>query len=101
MRLQKHHTITRLIPRLRKHLGAGAFHIVDHWDADLCAIGIARPDNHAVLVYICTFGLPNGRHFASLELPAKSDDKDYRAAGEYRSLTFGKLVELIRKHLST
>jgi hypothetical protein len=105
MKLQKHHTITRLLPRLRKRLGADAFDVVDHWDADLRAVGLARPDDHAVLVYVCTHGLPNGRYFASLELPPAQAGEPwanhpYTPAGERDRLTFEELVEVIRKHFS-
>ena len=103
MKLQKHHTITRLLPRLRKRLGTDAFDVVDHWDADLCAVGIARPDGHARLLYICTHGLPNGRYFASLELPPAQGGEQwanhpYTPGAEFDSLSFDELVAVIRKH---
>src|SRR5262245_31754550 len=104
MKLQKDHTITRLLPRLRQKLGDGAFDVVDHWESDLCAVGIARPDDHAQLVYVCTYGLPNGRYFASLEFPAQGAEQSanhpYTPAGERDGLSFEGLVRIIQKHLS-
>jgi hypothetical protein len=55
---KKDESITRLLEQLRRRLGVDAFDVVDHWKCDLRAIGVARPDNHSVLVCISTFGKP-------------------------------------------
>ncbi|MBS0265205.1 MAG: hypothetical protein JSS02_24950 [Planctomycetes bacterium] len=92
-----------MLDRLRSRLGAGAFDVVDHWDADLCAVGIARPDNHSVLVYISTFGRSDGGYFVSLEFPPQPDDEQwanhpYTPAGEQRVSSFDELVQVIQRH---
>ena len=96
----KHTSIQEIVEKLRNELGATAFDIVDHWEADLCAVGLARPDNHAVLVYISTCSLPEKGYFASLELPSVEEDFfSYQAAGEFDDLDFEALVSIVKRHL--
>jgi hypothetical protein len=98
--LQKDDTIIRLLTRLRERLGAGAFDVVDRWESDLCAIGFARPDDHRVLVYVCTYERQDGAYFVSLELPPAADsDMAYSSAGERDVASFEELVEIIQRHL--
>ena len=82
--LQKDQSIVRLLDGLTARLGPRAFDVVDHWESDLCAIGIARPDNHDVLVYISTNGESDERCSVSLELPPQpGSDIPYTAAGDH------------------
>ena len=79
-------------------LGEDAFDIVDHWEDDLCAIGIAKPSNHEVLVYIATSDR-KGRYDVDLELPPKNREEcPYTDAGQYRNVTFANMVKLIKDH---
>jgi hypothetical protein len=101
--LQKDESIIRLLDRLESHLGKGAFVIMDHWEGDLCAVGIARPDNHCVLVYICTAYEPADTYFVSLELPPKAGEDQwanhpYTPAGEQRVHGFDALLHLVKRH---
>lgn len=87
--LIKNEVILRLLDRLTEHLGPGTFDIVDHWEGDLYAIGIARPDNPGFLVYISIFGHHNDTYFVSLELPpAAGSDLPYSQAGEQEAKSF-------------
>jgi hypothetical protein len=92
-------SIREVIAKLQSELGTSFFDIVDHWEADLCAVGIARPDNHEVLVYISTCSLPEHGYFVSLELPSVEEDFPYQAAGEFDDLDFEALVSIIKRHL--
>ena len=101
--MQKDKSIIRLLEQLRARLGPTAFDVVDHSQVDLCATGVARPDNHGVLVYISTFGKREGEYFVSLELPPQPGDEQcanhpYTPAGEHRVEGFDELVQTIRKH---
>ena len=101
--LQKDESIIRLLDRLRGRLGAGAFDVVDHWEGDLCAVGIARPDEHGVLVYVCTAHEPEDTYFVSLELPPRPGDEQwanhpYTPAGEQRVQGFEALVQVVQGH---
>ena len=50
--MQKDDHILRMLANLRQRLGEGAFQIVDHWQADLRAVGIAHPDHEHRLAYM-------------------------------------------------
>jgi hypothetical protein len=99
---KKDKSIQSLLKRLRTHLGKDTFHVVDYWDADLCAVAVVRPDNHGVLVYINTFRRPVDHYFVSLELPPTAGaDYPYTPAGDFEVKSFSELVELIQKHFSS
>lgn len=99
--LIKDATILRLLDRLKEHLGPGTFDVVDHWESDLCAIGVARPDNPRVLVYISTFRRHDDTCFVGLELPAAAgSDPPYTQAGERVTKNFGELLTIIQRHLN-
>lgn len=98
----KHSSIQHVVAKLREELGHISFEIVDHWEADLYAIGLARPDNSHVLVYISTFHLPEGEYFVSIELPPEEgDDIPYQPSGEFHNVDFRGLVGLIKRHLGS
>lgn len=92
-------TIQEVITKLQNELGFNCFDIVDHWEVDPCSIGIARPDNHAVLVYVSTCTMPEGGYHASLELPPVSEDFPYLPAGGFDGLDFESLVSITKRHL--
>ncbi|MGH3850515.1 MAG: hypothetical protein ACRDRT_12575 [Pseudonocardiaceae bacterium] len=97
--LQKDQSVIRLLDGLRERLGLRAFDVVDHWEADSCAIGIARPDNHGVLVYISTNGEAGERCSVSLELPPQpGSDIPYTAAGDHDAASLDELAEIVRRH---
>ncbi len=98
-KFQKDQSIIRLLDGLTTRLGPRAFDVVDHWDGDWCAIGIARPDNHGVLVYISTYGEGDERCSVSLELPPRpGSDIPYTAAGNYDAASVDELAEIVRRH---
>lgn len=92
-------SIQEVIAKLQNELGSNFFDIVDHWEADLGAIGIAHPGNHAILVYISTCSLPDKGYYASLELPSVEEDFPYQAVGESDDLDFEALASIIKRHL--
>ena len=97
--LQKDQSVIRLLDGLRARLGTRAFDVVDHWEADFCAIGIARPDNHGVLIYISTTAEEGDRCSVSLELPPQpGSDIPYTAAGDHEAASIDELVEIVRRH---
>ncbi|MBS1797470.1 MAG: hypothetical protein JSS81_26845 [Acidobacteria bacterium] len=98
--IDKTAALRRAVGRLREMLGAEAFDIVDRWDGDLCAVGVARRDDHGVLVYFSTFDRAEGRYFVSLELPSSDPENPYVAAGEFDDVGFDELASIVRRHLS-
>jgi hypothetical protein len=55
-KLVKRAAVLRLLSRLEERLGSDTFQIVDHWEGDLIAIGVAHPHNRELLVYIAANG---------------------------------------------
>lgn len=64
--------IHSLLSRLEGDLGENYFGITDHWEADLKAVGITKPGNPSVLVYL-SINDDFKTYYAALELPSKSD----------------------------
>ncbi len=99
--LNKDISIRRMLARLARRLGCQRFDIVDHWEIDLCAIGIASPRNHGVLVYISTYRKHPTRYDVELELPpTPGNDFPYEVASRHSNLTFEELVRVVRAHLA-
>jgi len=98
--LKKDKSIHVLLEQLRVRLGSQAFEVLDHWDADLCAIGIARPESPIPLVYISTWRQPPGKYVVSLELsPERGSSAPYQSGGEHDGVDFEVLVSTIMRHL--
>ncbi len=98
--LTKDEDLLQLLERLRGWLAPGAFEVVDHWESDLCAVGIASPRDNGVLAYLSTFGCPVGRCDVELERPPRcGSDLPYEAAGRFANLEFGALLGVLEKHL--
>ena len=55
MNIKKEQSIMQFISKLTAAIGGNSFQVVDHWDSDLCAVGIAAPDDPDRLVYVSTY----------------------------------------------
>jgi hypothetical protein len=59
--------------------------MVDHWDADMFAVGIARPGSPSQLVYISTWNCHPDRYIIELEAsPASDSNIPYATGGTAR-----------------
>jgi hypothetical protein len=98
-KLEKHEAVLGLLARLEKRLGRGSFQIVDHWDSDLDAIGVAHPRNLELLAYIAAYGPED--FYVELELPPKpGSELPYSVAEQFRSLGFDEVAHLVANHLA-
>jgi hypothetical protein len=99
--LEKDAGILLVLAQLRASLGEDAFDVVDHWEADLTAVGIANPRNHSVLVYLSNFNRDQGHYDVELELPPTAkEDEPYRIAGNHWNVGFNEVIAIVREHLS-
>ena len=48
-------SIVAFVERVTGALGPAGWQVADHWDGDLCAIGIASASDPERLVYVCTY----------------------------------------------
>ena len=91
--------IVAVLAKLSRDLGAQAFEVIDHWDADPTAIGIARTAEPRRLAYI-TADTTSGHFFLELESPgATQDPTDYVVAGRWDSVEYEELRAQVAKHL--
>ena len=88
--------LVALLKWLRRDLGHDAFTVRDHWEADLCATGIARVGAPGVLAYLSVFQQPTERFFLELEQPTASP---YEVVGSWESIAYPELLERVRQHL--
>jgi len=100
--LQRDASIIRVLERLHARLGPGAFEIVDHWEGDRVAIGVAKPDCHSLLAYISTLGMAEDSYWVSLEFPPEPESELPYTQGNEREVTsFEELVEIIQRHFAS
>lgn len=97
-KLNKDPSILNLLGRLRTDLGDDAFDIVDHWESDIVAIGLACPSDHRVLAYISTIDQPPDSYSYELELPPTNGDELYSVAGESNGCKYSELLDALCSH---
>jgi hypothetical protein len=98
--IDKDPAILSVLDRLWSRLGPDAFVLADHWESDLCAVGIASPRDPGVLVYISCYGELPGCFGYELELPPPpGDDFPYQVAGTGSGLSFEELAGVVAEHL--
>jgi hypothetical protein len=73
--------------------------IVDHWEGDLCAIGIARISEPRRLVYVSTFNKNSGRYDYECEAPSGPNDPDYVEVDRGQDVTLDELLDALVRHL--
>jgi len=94
----KDSSIERLLKALP--LKERAWVIVDHWDGDLLAVGIARKDEPRRLVYVSTRNAGKGKYYYECEVPSGPDQTDYSVTDEGDEVDFDTLLRAMTKHLS-
>jgi hypothetical protein len=73
--------------------------IVDHWEADRCAVGIARNDHPRRLVYLSTYGKAQGKYDYECEEPTGPNPPDYITTASGVDVDFDELFAAIERHL--
>ncbi len=94
---KKDKTITQLLVAL--DLERRGWMIVDNWDADLCAVGIARPSEPRRLVYVSTFNQPEGRYYYECDVPSGPLETDFERTDKGDSVTYDELLIVLVRHL--
>jgi uncharacterized protein (DUF433 family) len=96
----KDKSVTELVKWLEERLCQRLL-IVDHWDADMSAIGVARPGNPNQLVYISTWGRDPDHYFVELEAaPSPGSDLPYETLARYQELDRENLLKIVQEHLN-
>ncbi len=97
--LHKHSSIWTFLSGLSDKLGWENYQVVDHWDADLHAIGVASLKDPARLVYVSTFQQMPGRY--AFECEVSGADEMPVAVQRGPALDLDGIVEIIRSHLKS
>ncbi|MCK6576233.1 hypothetical protein L6V77_34720 [Myxococcota bacterium] len=89
------------IQRLLRQLDPQArrWRVVDHWEADLCAIGIAGVTDPGRLVYISTYEADPDRYHFECEVGRGSAPDDYEVTKTGENVTFAELLIVMEDHL--
>ncbi|SRR5258708_2286509 len=97
--MNKDKTILNLIERLKLLIDFSKLHIVDHWEGDLCAIGLKKGNR---TIYISTFKFINdeaARFDYDLEIADESDENIFKVLKEGRAVSEDGLVYAIKSFL--
>jgi hypothetical protein len=74
--------------------------VLDYWDSDMSAIGLAASDYPRRLVYISTFGKRPGRFYYECEVPAGPELTDFNVVEKCDDVDAEALLVVLRNHLS-
>jgi hypothetical protein len=98
--LTKDPNLIAVLKRLCGSWGDRAFDVVDHWEANFHGVGVAKKENHSVLVYIDTFGKTPDTYYVELESPPEADSgQPLKSAGVFDPVNFDELSSLVGRHL--
>ncbi|HTJ50536.1 MAG TPA: hypothetical protein VL443_13840 [Cyclobacteriaceae bacterium] len=95
--LNKDKRIISLVKHFSDKYGENTFKIKDHWESDLCAIGLTD-NSEKYLIYISTYGRAKGHFYVSLENLTKND-LEYEDAGDFNDVDLTILDSHFMQHL--
>jgi hypothetical protein len=96
----KDKSITDVVRWLEENLHCGLL-VVDHWEGDMSALAVGRPEEPNRLVYLSTCNRPPGRHFVELEIaPPEGSDLPYSIGARYEDIDRDALLGIARQHLN-
>ena len=99
MNFTKDESILKLLAILE--LDQRDWSIVDYWEADLCAIGIASNQKLGRLVYISTFNKKPGQYDYECEVLRELDAESYETVRSGTNVDINELLAIMEKHLSS
>jgi hypothetical protein len=74
--------------------------VVDHWDADRCAVGVALEGDPYQLVYFAAVD-PRAGYVVELEsAPPVGSDLPYKCVGRFDSVDRERLLQIVAEHLN-
>ena len=97
MTIMKSKEILDLVEKLE--LDVRGWRIVDHWEADLCAIGVAKASAPGRLVYVSTYEKELGRYDFECEISAGENLEDYITTETGDGVDFATLLAVMERHL--
>lgn len=94
--------VIQVVDALRLRLG-DALVVVDHWEGDLAAVGVALRGAAQRLAYVLRKSSPRRPTFyVALELPPEpGSDLPYAVAGDHHDLSLADALDVIVSHLGS
>ncbi len=99
MTLLKDDAILSLLDRLQ--LTERGWEVVDHWEADRCAIGIRSLRVPGHLVYISVFDKPGELYYFEAEAEDSEAELGYEVVEDGQSVTYDALLAALERHLAS
>ena len=91
-------SIQEVLGMVAEAFGTEGWTVMDHWEPDMFAMGIARADDPARLVYVSTWRRMPGRYFYECETPPATEEPR-RAESSEEYVDSVRLLEVIGRHL--
>jgi hypothetical protein len=95
--LEKDKSILELIAMLP--IDAMGWIVIDHWQADRFALGIAHPRSPRRLVYVSTFRCSPHRYNYECEVPSGGSSMEFDVNAAADGVNFEELLQVIREHV--
>jgi hypothetical protein len=94
----KHRTINRLLKQLKFQVNFKDLHVVDHWEADRCAIGLQKGNK---LIYISTYnGVKHAKEEYDYDLEIGENLKDSSTViKSVKGISNSQLIHEIKSYL--
>jgi hypothetical protein len=96
---RKDNSLRFLVTELLRYLPSKSFVLVDHWDHDPFAMGLAKPSNHDRFVFITSDRDVHGLYFMSCKLPSDNDLHGYHNVEADPFNNVEALAKAIEAHL--
>ncbi len=96
--IQKTLQIRQLTDNFLEKYGSDNIVVLDYWDADNTAIGLADRTKQYT-VYITDNGRTDNLFFVSLENPGITNDFPYTPGGDFDNLSAEEVEKILIKHL--
>ena len=94
--LNKDDKVVATLKHLANKFGSKSFKVADHWDGDLCAIGLT--DNKDKYLVYFSIRVDNA-FYVSLENLKTGDDRMYEPAGDFNDVDLETLERIFLQHL--
>ncbi len=98
--LSKDETIRSFLSMLQFEIDEENYQIVDHWEASLVSVGIAKLGEPETLVFVTTWRQPEGCYGYECEVASENPDEfPFQTVAEGDGVNFETMVDIVRKHL--
>jgi len=97
MSIEKDRSILDLLSRLSPE--RNDWIVVDHWEADLCAIGLTSPSAPDRLVYVSTHNKSDGRYDYECEEGRGSTPENHATGDAGQNVDLPTLIAVLQRHL--